>query len=82
MSGKHSGVSTRIKEEAKYAFYVHCSADCSVNLVLVDTVKFVPEADSFFAILQQLYVFMSSSYVHQKWVSEMYEGQPRELQRL
>lgn len=32
--GKHSGVQARIKEEAKYASYIHCSANC-----LVDTVK-------------------------------------------
>ncbi len=43
MSGKHSGVSTRIKNSARFAFYVHCNAHC-LNLVLVDTVKSVPEA--------------------------------------
>ncbi|XP_041834348.1 zinc finger MYM-type protein 1-like [Melanotaenia boesemani] len=84
MSGRHSGVSARIKAEAKYAFYVHCSAHC-LNLVLVDTVKSVPEADNFFAVLQRLYVFISGSYLHQKGIEvqkEMYEGQPRELHRL
>lgn len=45
----------------------------------------MPEADNFFAVLKWLYVFMSGSYVCQKWVEvqkEIYEGQPRELQRL
>ncbi|XP_022529426.2 zinc finger MYM-type protein 1 isoform X1 [Astyanax mexicanus] len=84
MSGKYTGVQARIKEQAKHAFYVHCSAHC-LNLVLVDTVKTVPEADQFFSLLERLYVFTSGSYVHQKWLSvqkEMYEGAPRELQRL
>lgn len=83
MSGKHSGVQARIKEKAKYAFYIHCSAHC-LNLVLVDVVKTVPEAAEFFALLQSLYVFTSSSYVHAKWLAvqkDMY-GNTRELQSL
>lgn len=47
MSGKHSGVSARIKNSARFAFYVHCNAHC-LNLVLVDAVKSVPEAINFF----------------------------------
>lgn len=84
MSGKHSGVQARIKEQAKHSFYIHCSAHC-LNLVLVDTVKAVPEVGQFFSLLDRLYVFTSGSYVHQKWLSiqeEMYPGAPRELQRL
>lgn len=84
MSGKHSGVQARIKEQANHAFYIHCSAHC-LNLVLVDTVKAVPEVGQFFSLLERLYVFTSGSYVHQKWLSiqkEMYPGAPRELQRL
>ncbi|XP_033984520.1 uncharacterized protein LOC117481103 [Trematomus bernacchii] len=78
MSGQHSGV------QAKYAFYIHCNAHC-LNLVLVDTVKAVPEAEQFFSLLEKLYVFTSGSYVHPKWLDiqrELYEGAPRELQRL
>lgn len=48
MSGKHSGVCTRIQEVAKYAFYVHCKAHC-LNLVIVDSVKSVAEAGCFFS---------------------------------
>uniref|UniRef100_A0A1A8U647 HAT C-terminal dimerisation domain-containing protein n=2 Tax=Nothobranchius furzeri TaxID=105023 RepID=A0A1A8U647_NOTFU len=84
MSGKHSGVAARIKEKANNAFYVHCNAH-SLNLVLVYNVKSVPEADSFFSLLERLYVFMSGSYVHQRWLDvqkEMYGGQPRELVKL
>lgn len=83
MSGKHSGVQARIRDKAKYAFYIHCSAHC-LNLVLVDVVKTIPEAAEFFALLQSLYVFTSSSYVHSKWLAvqkDMY-GNTRELQQL
>lgn len=76
VSGKHSDVSARIKEEAKYVFYVHFSTHC-LNLC--------HRLITFFAVLQQLYIFMSGSNLHKKWVEvqkEMYEGQPRELQRL
>ena len=81
MSGKHSGVQTRIREQAQFGFYIHCSAHC-LNLVLVDVVKRVPETEEFFSLLQSLYIF--TSYVHPKWLSlqrEMY-GRTRELQRL
>ena len=83
MSGKHSGVQARIREQAKFAFYIHCSAH-SLNLVLVDVVKSVPKTEEFFSLLQSLYIFTSASYVHLKWLSiqrEMY-GRTRELQRL
>lgn len=57
MSWKHSGVAARIKTDAKHAVYVHCNAHC-LNLVLIDTVTAVPEADCFFALLQKLYVYV------------------------
>lgn len=47
MSGKHSGVSARKQSLAKHAFYVHCNAHC-LNVVIVDTVRAVPEASCFF----------------------------------
>ena len=65
MSGKHSGVSARIKNSVRFAFYVHCNAHC-LNLVLVDAVKSVPETVNFFAHLQKLYNLVSGSYVHLK----------------
>uniref|UniRef100_A0A8C6SRB2 Zinc finger MYM-type protein 1-like n=1 Tax=Neogobius melanostomus TaxID=47308 RepID=A0A8C6SRB2_9GOBI len=84
MSGKNTGVQARMKSEAPLAFYVHCNAHC-LNLVLVDSVKCIPEANCFFSLLQKLYVFVSGSYVHQRWLEvqrEMFQGAPRELQRL
>ncbi len=82
MSGKHS-VCTRIQDVAKYAFYVHCNAHC-LNVVIVDSVKSVSEADCFF-LIKKLHCFMSGSYVHTKWLEiqrEMYGGQSREIPRL
>ncbi|XP_019718752.1 zinc finger MYM-type protein 1 isoform X1 [Hippocampus comes] len=84
MSGKHSGVQARIRERAKYAFSIHCTTHC-LNLVLVDTVKAIPEVEQFFYLLEKLYVFTSGSAVHPKWLAiqrDMFEGAPRELQRL
>lgn len=53
MAGKCSGVASRIKAEAKHAFYVHCNAHC-LNLVIFDAVKAVPEADCFFFIAAEI----------------------------
>ncbi|KAK0134736.1 hypothetical protein N1851_029626 [Merluccius polli] len=52
MSGKHSGVQARTKEQAKYAFFIHCNAHC-LNVFLVDPVKAVPEAKEFFSLLEK-----------------------------
>ena len=73
------------QSDARFAFYVHCNTHC-LNLVLVDAAKAVPEVVDFFALLQQLYEFISGSYVHLKWLAvqkELYpQQQPRELQAL
>lgn len=84
MSGKHAGVQARIREVAKHASYVHCSAHC-LNQVIVDCVKSVPDARNVFLLLERRYIFMSGSYIHPKWLDvqiEMYDGQVRELSRL
>ncbi|PIK51771.1 putative zinc finger MYM-type protein 1-like [Apostichopus japonicus] len=85
MSGAVSGVAKRIQVLAPSAVYVHCYAH-RLNLVIVDACKTVKEAANFFALLQQLYVFVSGSNVHQRWLqtqAEMFtEKQPRELKRL
>jgi Domain of unknown function (DUF4371)/hAT family C-terminal dimerisation region len=85
MSGKNNGVAKRIKELARFAFYIHCYAH-RLNLVLVDAVKSVPEASNFFSLLERTYVFTSGSYVHRRWLEiqqEMFPDEaPRELQRL
>lgn len=85
MSGAISGVAKRIQDVAPLATYVHCYAH-RLNLVIVDACKSVPSASQFFALLQELYVFLSGSYVHQKWVDIQRklhpDDQPRELKRL
>ena len=55
-----TGVQTLIKEKCPQAVYIHCSAH-RLNLVLVDVSKQVKEASDFFAHLQSIYVFFSSS---------------------
>lgn len=68
MRAKNGGVQARLKELANKAFYVHCNAHC-LNLVLVETVKIIPEVENFFTVVQKLYNFMSGSYVHPKWLN-------------
>ena len=85
MSGKCSGVQQRIKEVAPQAIYVHCYAHC-LNLALVDTTRSITEASDFFALMQTLYVFMSSSKAHDVYLQKQTELHPykqlRLLQRL
>jgi hypothetical protein len=85
MSGCHSGVQQRIKEVVPQAIYVHCHAHC-LNLVLVDCVKNISYAFQFFALVQSLYVFMSSSKAHVVFLemqSQLHpDKQTRQLQRL
>ena len=59
MSGKHSGVQHRIQQVAPHAIYVHCYAH-TLNLVLVDCSKNVSHASEFFALLETMYVFIST----------------------
>ena len=66
ISGKHSGVTARIKEMAKFAFYLHCSTHC-LNLVFVDTVKSVPQDYNFFLLF-------FSSCMFSKFLSEIFQS--------
>ena len=60
MSGHCSGVLQRIRQVAPYAAYVHCQTH-TLNLVVVDCAKENPFASEFFALVESLYVFMSTS---------------------
>ena len=60
MSGHCTGVQQRIKQVAPQALYVHCYAHC-LNLVLVDTTKTIPQASEYFALMETLYVFISTT---------------------
>ena len=66
--GKCPRVQQRIKEVAPQALYVHCYAHC-LKLALVDTTRSITEASDFFALMQTLYVFMSSSKAHDVYVN-------------
>ena len=79
MSGSCFGVSARIKELNTRAVYIHCCAH-RLNLALVDTVKSIPVAEGFFALLQTLYVFMATSKAHKIFLSRQKElGQKQEI---
>ena len=79
MSGSCSGVSTRIKELNPKAVYIHCCAH-RLNLALVDTVKSIPVAEDFFALLQTLYVFIATSKAHEIFLSKQKElGKKQEV---
>ena len=85
MSGCNAGVQQRIREHAPLAHYVHCYAH-RLNLILVDCCKSVAEVRDFFALLERLYVFVSGSSMHLKWIemqNRMFPGEPvRQLQKL
>lgn len=69
MSGKYSGVQSRIKEVCEYAIYVPCAAH-SLNLVGVQAVECVTEAVAFFQFVQKLYNFFSASTKRWKILTE------------
>ena len=59
MSGRCAGVQKRVIEVVPQAIYIHCFAHI-LNLVLVDCSKNVAHAAKFFALIESLYVFISS----------------------
>ena len=65
--------------------YVHCHAH-RLNLALVDAVKSVQAAAEFFVLMEKLYVFMTGSYVHSRWIEiqvHLYKDtRSKELQKL
>lgn len=60
MSGKYSGLQTRIKEKCEFATFIPCAGH-SLNLVGVHAAGCVPEASQFFEIVQKVYNFFSGS---------------------
>ena len=76
MSGSCSGVQQRIiKMIALNATYVHCYAHC-LNLVLVDCVRKVQDASEFFALMELLYVFISSTKAHELFLKKQAQLHP------
>ena len=73
MSGWASGVQARIRERIPHARYVHCHAH-RLNLVLVDSMKYLPSVFEFFGTIQSLYSFISTSSVrHEMFVKAQEE---------
>jgi len=56
MSGAYGGVQKFIHDKQHLAVYVHCAAH-NLNLVVNDAVSAVRDAQAFFTIMQELYVF-------------------------
>ncbi len=85
MFGRSSGVQKRIAQVVPQAIYMHCFAHV-LNLVLIDSTKKVSEACNFFALLEMVYVFLSSSEAQslfEKHQSTLYLNQPKfEIKRL
>ena len=72
MSGACNGVKAKIMEQNPRAIYIHCHAH-QLNLALVDSCKKLPSASDFFGLLEQLYVFMSSSVPHSLFLKKQKE---------
>ena len=77
MSGIKSGVQSRIINIVPWAMYIHCYARQS-NLVVVDSCKSSRYAADFFAMLQEIYNFISGSFVHVKWLELQKSDYPHE----
>ena len=75
MSGSITGVQTKLKNHNSRILYTHCFNHV-LNLCLVDTVKFVDNARLFFALLQSVYIFISGSAVHVKFIEMQKEHYP------
>jgi hypothetical protein len=67
MSGRVNGVQKLLRDEVENALYVHCY-NHRLNLVVVDICKNLPSGNSFFGLVENLYVFISGSAVHSKFV--------------
>lgn len=78
MSGCNSGVQSIIRSKCKQAVYVHCNAH-RLNLVLVDVVRNIQLAHEFFELLELLYVFLSSSKCHEKFIEVQKARGDREI---
>lgn len=60
VSGRISGLQTRIKSEESRAIFVHCTAH-TLNLVVQDAMKNIPVGQDFLAIMRELITFVRNS---------------------
>ena len=77
MSGRLSGVQRRLQNGVPWALYIHCHAH-RLNLAVVYTCKAVRYAGDFLSVLQQLYHFVTTSYVHPKWIAKQKHMYPND----
>ena len=64
-----------IRNVAPNALYVYYYAH-TLNLVLVDSVKIVPQATESFSLLEALYVFVSTTKAHVVFMQKQQELHP------
>lgn len=67
VSGRIGGAHQKIREHVEWAVYVYCYTN-RINLVTVECCKSITDASDFFASLQQVYNFISGSYIHSCWI--------------
>ena len=72
MSGCNTGVRKRVTDVNPKAIYIHCHAH-QLNLALVDSCKSLGHASKFFALLQSLYNYISSSIPHAMFMNKQHE---------
>ncbi|XP_025405574.1 zinc finger protein 862-like [Sipha flava] len=58
MSGQKGGVQTKLKQIYPYAIYIHCMAH-KLNIVIVDTCKYLKYLRKLFNGLEAIYVHFS-----------------------
>ena len=76
MSGVNRGVQELVRKElARQSVYIHCY-NHRLNLVIVDSVKCVQLADSFFSFEQEIYKFMSSHTANEIYLANQKERLP------
>ncbi|XP_066323956.1 uncharacterized protein [Miscanthus floridulus] len=73
MKGKHKGVQSRLLEINPRAKYVPCACH-SLNLTLCDMAKSCTKADTFFGIVQRIYVLFAGSTKRWKFLLDHVDG--------
>jgi len=73
MKGKHKGVQSRLRDINPRALYMPCACH-SLNLTLCDMAKSCSKADSFFGIVQRIYVLFAGSTKRWKFLLDHIDG--------
>ncbi|XP_075696700.1 zinc finger MYM-type protein 1-like [Rhinoderma darwinii] len=70
MSGIYTGVQARISKREPCAQYIHCAAH-NLNLALNDSVRYIPEINKFYDVIEKLYQFFGNSIKRWALLSEI-----------